>query len=100
MSNPKSFFGVFTERGSLIVLAVATTLLVGIVGPASAQFFNFGGPPRGQPRSGGVGGGGVGGGIFFPLLKEKTRALNPLGSGPPADAVGVFPKRPRGGQGN
>ena len=46
MSKQKSFFRVFTESGPLIALAVALALLVGIVGPASAQFFNFGGPPR------------------------------------------------------
>ena len=46
MQKPKSFFRVFTESGPLIALAVAVALLVGIVGPASAQFFNFGGPPR------------------------------------------------------
>src|ERR1700694_4261329 len=64
MQKPKSFLRVFTESGPLIALAVAVALLVGIVGPASAQFFNFGGPPqRPQPRSnGGVGGGGVCGG--------------------------------------
>src|ERR1700730_6301636 len=64
MPKPKSFFRVFTEGGPLIVLTVAVALLVGIVGPASAQFFNFGGPPqRPQPRSnGGFGGGGFGGG--------------------------------------
>ena len=54
MAKPKSFFRVFTERGPLIALAVAVALLVGIAGPASAQFFfNFGGPPRPQPRSSG-----------------------------------------------
>ena len=36
----------FTEAGPLIVLGVAVALLLGIAGPASAQFFNFGGPPR------------------------------------------------------
>jgi hypothetical protein len=50
MQKPKSFFRIFTESGPLIVLAVAVALLVGIVGPASAQFFNFGGPPRPQPQ--------------------------------------------------
>ena len=43
MPKPKSFFRVFTETGPLIALAVAVALLVGIAGPASAQFFNFGG---------------------------------------------------------
>ncbi len=58
MSNHKSFLRLFTERGPLAVLAVAGVLLFGIVGPASAQFFNFGGfdrrpaPPRGPPQGG------------------------------------------------
>src|SRR3954454_8829199 len=77
MSNPKSFFGVFTERGPLIVLAVATALLVGIVGPASAQFFNFGGPPRAQPRSGGFGGGWFGGDVFGPFQQQIPRPQAP-----------------------
>jgi len=57
MQKPKSFFRVFTESGPLIALAVAIALPIGIAGPASAQFFNFGGfgapqqPQRQQPRS-------------------------------------------------
>src|SRR3954453_2873446 len=77
MSNPKSFFGVFTESGPLIVLAVATALLVGIVGPASAQFFNFGGPPGGQPRSNGFGGGWFGGDGFAPFQQQMPRQQAP-----------------------
>lgn len=50
MSKPKSFLRVFTETGPLIALAAAIALLIGIAGPASAQFFNFGGPPQPQPR--------------------------------------------------
>src|SRR3977135_1643410 len=49
MPNPKSFWRIFTETGPLVALAVAMALLVGIAGPASAQFFNFGNfgaPPR------------------------------------------------------
>ena len=51
----KSFLGLLAERGPLAVLAVTGVILFGIVGPASAQFFNFGGydrrpaPPRGPP---------------------------------------------------
>jgi hypothetical protein len=41
MSKSKAFFRVFTESGPLIALAVATALLLGIAGPASAQFFNW-----------------------------------------------------------
>ena len=43
MRKPKSFLRVFTDTGPLVALAVAIALLIGIVGPASAQFFNFGG---------------------------------------------------------
>src|SRR3954470_4772192 len=82
MSNPKSLFGVFTERGPLIVLAVATALLVGIVGPASAQFFNFGGPPRAQPRSGGFGGGWFGGDVFGPFQQQLPRPQAPRHQAP------------------
>ena len=45
---------IFTERGWLIALAVAVGLLLGMVGPTSAQFFNFGGyQQRPQPQRGG-----------------------------------------------
>src|SRR5262249_47655490 len=45
---------VLTEPGPSIVLVVTIALLVGVVAPASAQFFNFGGWNRpSQPRSGG-----------------------------------------------
>jgi hypothetical protein len=52
MPKPKSFLRVFTETGPLVALAVAIALLVGIAGPASAQFFGFpgfGGPPQQRP---------------------------------------------------
>src|SRR5450631_3265086 len=69
MPKPKSFFRVFTETGPLIVLAVAVALLVGIVGPASAQFFNFGGPP--QQRSGGW----FGGDLFAPFQQQAPKRV-------------------------
>jgi len=69
MTKPKSFFRVFTETGPLIVLAVAVALLVGIVGPASAQFFNFGGPP--QQRSGGW----FGGDLFAPFQQQAPKRV-------------------------
>jgi hypothetical protein len=53
MRKPKTFFRVLTESGPLVALAVAIALLVGIAGPASAQFFNFGGfgaPQRARSR--------------------------------------------------
>jgi len=74
MPVPKSFFRVFTESGPLIALAVAVALLVGIAGPASAQFFNFpsfGGPPlRQQPQRGG---GWPGGDLFVPFQQQAPR---------------------------
>jgi hypothetical protein len=81
MASPKSFFRMFTESGPLIALAVAIALLFGIVGPASAQFFNFGGPPQRpqpQPRSnggfgGGFGGGWFGGDLFAPFQQSAPR---------------------------
>ncbi|TAI65513.1 SGNH family hydrolase, partial [Bradyrhizobium sp. Leo170] len=69
MPKPKSFLRVFTESGPLVALAVAIALLVGIAGPASAQFFGFpgfGGPPQRQaPRNNG--GGWFGGDFFAPF---------------------------------
>jgi uncharacterized protein len=75
MPKTKSFLRVFTETGPLVALAVALALLVGIAGPASAQFFNFGnfgGPPRPQPRSNG--GGWFGGDFFAPFQQQQQQA--------------------------
>jgi hypothetical protein len=53
---------IFTASGPLIALAIATGMVLGIVGPSSAQFFNFGGfQQQPQPQRGG---GGWGGGWF------------------------------------
>ncbi|RZN12177.1 SGNH family hydrolase, partial [Bradyrhizobium sp. Leo121] len=69
MPKPKSFLRMFTESGPLVALAVVIALLVGIAGPASAQFFGFpgfGGPPqRSAPRNNG--GGWFGGDFFAPF---------------------------------
>ena len=62
MRKPKSFLRVLTDTGPLVALAVAIALLVGIVGPASAQFFNFGGAVAPGARASG---GGWFGGDFF-----------------------------------
>ena len=74
MPVQKSFFRVFTESGPLIASAVAVALLLGIAGPASAQFFNFpsfGGPPVRQQRGGG--GGWPGGDLFAPFQQQAPR---------------------------
>ena len=69
-----SFFRVFTETGPLVALAVAIALLLGIAGPASAQFFNFGGPPqRPAPRSNGGPGGWFGGDFFAPFQQQAPQ---------------------------
>ena len=74
MRKPKSFLCVFTDAGPLVVLAVAIALLVGIVGPASAQFFNFGGfggpPQRQAPQRGG---GWFGGDFFQPFQQQAPQ---------------------------
>ena len=76
MPKPKSFLRIFTETGPLVALTVAIALLLGIAGPASAQFFNFGGfggPPQRQappPR----GGGWFGGDFFAPFQQQAPQA--------------------------
>ena len=73
MRKPKSFLRVFTDTGPLVALAVAIALLIGIVGPASAQFFNFGGfggpPQRQAPQRGG---GWFGGDFFQPFQQQQA----------------------------
>jgi hypothetical protein len=97
MRETKSFLRVFTETGPLVALAVAVALLVGIVGPASAQFFNFGGPPRPQPRSnnGGFGGGGwFGGDLFAPFQQQAPkRPVENYSKAPPPEKRESVPER-------
>src|SRR6202790_2507302 len=65
-----------TQSGLLIALAIATGMVLGIVGPSSAQFFNFGGfqrrpaPTRG---GGGVGGGWFGNDMFEPFQQHAPQ---------------------------
>src|SRR5476651_743483 len=93
MSKPKSFLGVFTESGPLIALAVAVALLVGIAGPASAQFFNFGGPARPAPRSNG-GGGWFGGDLFAPFQQPAPRKIiQDFSKAPAAEKRETVPER-------
>ena len=76
MPKPKSFLRIFTETGPLVALMVAIALLLGIAGPASAQFFNFGGfggPPLRQappPSRGGW----FGGDFFAPFQQQAPQA--------------------------
>ena len=77
MAQRKSFFRVFTEAGPLIAVTVAVTLLLAIAGPASAQFFNFGGLTRPQPqqqRPSGIGGW-FGGELFAPFQQQEPKRV-------------------------
>src|SRR5712675_2825331 len=89
MPKPKSLFRVFTETGPLIVPAIALALLVGIVGPASAQFFNFGGPP--QQRSGGW----FGGDLFAPFQQQAPKRVirEDFSKAPPPEKRDNLPER-------
>ncbi len=95
MTKTKSFLRVFTESGPLVALAVAIALVVGIAGPASAQFFNFGnfgGPQRPQPRSGG---GWFGGDFFAPFQQQQApkRVIENYSKAPPPEKRETVPER-------
>src|SRR2546430_7331841 len=102
MPKTKSFLRVFTEPGPLVAVAVALVLLVGIAGPASAQFFNFGnnfgGPQRPPPpRGGGYGGGGgwFGGDFFAPLQRQAQKKVirEDFSKAPPPEKRESAPER-------
>jgi uncharacterized protein len=96
MSKPKSFLKLLTEPGLLAVLGVTVALLVGIIAPASAQFFNFGGPrPAPPPRSGGFGGGWFGGSDFFTPFQPQApkRVLQDFSRAPPPEKRETVPER-------
>jgi hypothetical protein len=97
MPKPKSFFRVFTESGPLIALAVAVALLVGFAGPASAQFFNFGGWSRPQPQQQRPnGGGGWFGGDFFAPFQQQQQApkrVENFSKAPPPEKRDTVPER-------
>jgi uncharacterized protein len=84
MPKTRSFLRLFTETGPLVAVAVA--LLIGIAAPASAQFFNFGGPPRQQPQpmpQRGPGGW-FGGDLFAPFQQQApNRVIENYSKAPP-----------------
>jgi hypothetical protein len=85
-----------TEPGPLIVLGVTIALLVGIVAPAYAQFFNFGGPPqRSRGGGGGFGGGGWFGGDFFAPFQPQApkRVYQDFSKAPPPEKRDGVPER-------
>ena len=57
-----------TGSGLLIAVAIATAMLLAVMGPTSAQFFNFGGFQQPPQRGGGwFGGGWFGNNTFEPF---------------------------------
>src|SRR5665213_2358377 len=95
MPEKRSFFRIFIERGPLIALAVAGALLLGIAGPASAQFFNFnfGGPPRPQPAPQPRGGGWFGGDLFAPFQQEAPKRIENYSRAPAPAKRETVPER-------
>jgi len=92
MFKLKSFLKVLIEPGPLAALVVATTLLIGIVGPASAQFFNFGGPP-GPPRPSRGIGGWFGNDFFQPFQPQAPKRVQDYSRAPPPDKRDTVPER-------
>jgi uncharacterized protein len=67
---------IFTGSGPLVALAIAAAMVLGIVGPTSAQFFNFGGfqqRPQPQRGGGGFGGGWFGNDMFEPYQQHAPQ---------------------------
>jgi uncharacterized protein len=65
-----------TQSGPLIALAIVAAMVFGIVGPSSAQFFNFGGfqqRPQPQRGGGGFGGGWFGNDMFQPFQQHAPQ---------------------------
>src|ERR1700722_19450439 len=73
MSDERKEPRVCIESGPLIALAVVAGMVLGIVAPASAQFFNFDGFQQRLPlqRSGGGFGGGWFGNEMFPPIQQR-----------------------------
>src|SRR6266481_7454647 len=95
---------IFTERGPLIALAIAAGVVLGIVGPTSAQFFNFGGyQQRQQPQrgGGGFGGGWFGNDVYEPFQQHapqpRRQTLPPVredfSKAPPPEKRETVPER-------
>ena len=70
----------------MVALAVAIAILVGIAGPASAQFFNFGGWSRPAPPRQGGGGGWFGGDFFGPFQQpQQPKRVQDFSKAPPPE---------------
>ena len=89
MPQKRSFLRLFTERGPLVAFAVA--FVIGVAAPASAQFFNFGGPPRPQPSQRGPGGW-FGGDLFAPFQQQAPRPVENYSKAPPPPKRDTVPE--------
>jgi hypothetical protein len=91
----KSFLRVLSEGGPSIALGVA--LLIGVVAPASAQFFfnfgNFGGPPRPQQAPQRGPGGWFGGDFFSPFQQQAPKRVENYSKAPPPEKRDTIPER-------
>jgi uncharacterized protein len=90
MPKTRSFLRLFTETGPLVAFAVA--FLIGIAAPASAQFFNFGGPPPMRQQPGPQPGpqrgpnGWFGGDLFAPFQQQAPkRVIENYSKAPPPE---------------
>src|ERR1700704_1186720 len=102
LDKPKKL-RVFTKSGPLIARAIRTGMVLGIVGPSSAQFFNFGGfQQRPQPqRGGGFGSGWFGNDMFEPFQQAppqpRRQTLPPVredfSKAPPPEKRETVPER-------
>jgi hypothetical protein len=94
---------IFTESGPLIALTIAAGMVLGMVGPTSAQFFNFGGfqqRPQPQRGDGGFGGGWFGNDTFAPFQQhapQRRQTLPPVredfSKAPPPEKRNTAPER-------
>ena len=97
MPKEQNRLGIFTERGWLIALAVAVGMVLGMIGPSSAQFFNFGGfqqRPQPQRGGGGFGGGWFGNDVFTPSQQEYAPRPRWYGRQAPSAAREDFSRAP------
>jgi uncharacterized protein len=97
MPKKKAFLRILAENGPMIVLAVTVALLLGVVAPASAQFFPFFGQPRQQPQPqqaprGGLGGW-FGGDLFTPFQQQQPKRIENFSRAPPPEKRETIPER-------
>ncbi len=94
---------IFTESGPLIALTIAAGMVLGMVGPTSAQFFNFGGfqqRPQPQRGGGGFGGGWFGNDTYAPFQQRAPQGRQTLppvredfSKAPPPEKRNTVPER-------